>query len=232
MSATQTLNFANRYVRQSDIVPDDKLQLLTITVIGVGAIGRQVASQLAAMGARKLILIDHDYVAPENLATQGYFESELGLQKVTATANLCRNQNSEIEITEIPQRFDKDVEHSDVIFCCVDSIDARRIIWHTIKRTKRLWIDGRMLGEIMRVLMTDGKYDQEYTRTLFPNIEAERGRCTARATIYTSNIIAGLMLAQFNRWLNEEFFKPDIMLCLPSLDLFEDVEIITKWVED
>jgi sulfur carrier protein ThiS adenylyltransferase len=41
-------------------------------VIGVGAIGRQVALQLAALGVPDLSLYDPDTVAVENLAPQGY----------------------------------------------------------------------------------------------------------------------------------------------------------------
>lgn len=39
----------NRFVRQRDLVPRAKLQTLSATVIGVGAIGRQVALQLATL---------------------------------------------------------------------------------------------------------------------------------------------------------------------------------------
>ena len=41
----------NRFTRQSGIVPADRLSNVTVSVIGVGAIGRQVALQLAAIGA-------------------------------------------------------------------------------------------------------------------------------------------------------------------------------------
>ncbi|MFO1045220.1 MAG: hypothetical protein U0941_25875 [Planctomycetaceae bacterium] len=34
---------SDRFARQQDLVPADRLQALTATVIGVGAIGRQVA---------------------------------------------------------------------------------------------------------------------------------------------------------------------------------------------
>ena len=40
----------NRFQRQEDLVPRDRLQDITATVIGVGAIGRQTALQLAAIG--------------------------------------------------------------------------------------------------------------------------------------------------------------------------------------
>ena len=39
-----------RYSRQRDIVPAERIAECKATVIGVGAIGRQVALQLAAIG--------------------------------------------------------------------------------------------------------------------------------------------------------------------------------------
>ena len=41
---------SDRYSRQRDIIPLERLAACRATVIGVGAIGRQVALQLAAMG--------------------------------------------------------------------------------------------------------------------------------------------------------------------------------------
>jgi len=50
MSTTDT---EERYSRQKDIVPPERIAVCKATVIGVGAIGRQVALQLAAMGWRE-----------------------------------------------------------------------------------------------------------------------------------------------------------------------------------
>ncbi len=49
-----------RYSRQRDIMPADRLAECKATVIGVGAIGRQVALQLTAMGIPRLQIIDFD----------------------------------------------------------------------------------------------------------------------------------------------------------------------------
>ena len=62
----------DRFSRQQDLVPAERLAELTVTVIGVGAIGRQVALQLAAIGVRRLQLIDFDHVDESNITTQGY----------------------------------------------------------------------------------------------------------------------------------------------------------------
>ncbi|WP_417851779.1 ThiF family adenylyltransferase [Thalassoglobus sp.] len=76
----------DRFTRQQELVPMEKLKNLKVTVIGVGAIGRQVAIQLASIGARSIQLIDFDTVEPTNITTQGYFEANLGRSKVEATA--------------------------------------------------------------------------------------------------------------------------------------------------
>ena len=67
-----------RYSRQKDIVPIERIAECKATVIGVGAIGRQVALQLAAIGIPWLQLIDFDHVEWSNLASQGYLEGDMG----------------------------------------------------------------------------------------------------------------------------------------------------------
>jgi sulfur carrier protein ThiS adenylyltransferase len=49
-----------RFARQGELVPPDRLAQSAATVIGVGAIGRQVALQLAAVGVPRLQLVDFD----------------------------------------------------------------------------------------------------------------------------------------------------------------------------
>jgi sulfur carrier protein ThiS adenylyltransferase len=51
---------SDRFTRQADLVPLTRLEAVTVDVIGVGAIGRQVALQLAALGALHLRLFDPD----------------------------------------------------------------------------------------------------------------------------------------------------------------------------
>lgn len=58
-----------------------------------------------------------------------------------------------------------------------------------------------MLGEVIRFLaVADGCAHEEYRNTLFSQDQAQAGRCTARSTIYTGALAAGLMFHQFTRW--------------------------------
>src|SRR4051812_41407134 len=78
--------FDDRFARQQDLVPSEQLADFVVTVIGVGAIGRQVALQLAAIGVRRLQLMDFDRVDATNITTQGFLLADIGQLKVRATA--------------------------------------------------------------------------------------------------------------------------------------------------
>ena len=193
-----------RYSRQRDIVPADKIAACKATVIGVGAIGRQVAMQLTAIGIRWLQLIDFDVVEESNIASQGYYEDDLQRFKVHATADICHQTNPHLELYTVNERFKRTAKIGNMVFCCVDQIETRRLIWEAVKNKINCFIDGRMSAEVLRILTAcDLKSKQYYPTTLFSAQEAFRGSCTAKTTIYCANIAAGLMLAQFTKYLRQ-----------------------------
>ena len=151
-SMTDTSQLSERYSRQKDIVPPDRLAACRATVIGVGAIGRQVALQLAAMGVPWLQLIDFDVVEPSNLASQGYLEEDLGRPKVEATGELCHRINHGLELHQENERFRRSMEIGNAVFCAVDKIEIRRLIWDAVKDKASFFTDGRMSAEVLRVL--------------------------------------------------------------------------------
>ena len=208
-------NLNERDLRQRGIVPPEQLAECRTTVVGVGAIGRQVALQLAAMGARRLQLIDPDVVEPVNLAAQGYLEDDLGRRKVQATADLCRRFNSGLDVNAVPTRFRRSLEVGNVLFCCVDRIETRRHVWESVKHRVDVFADGRMAGEVLRILVAADPASQEhYPTTLFAPGEAFEGSCTARSTIFCASIAAGLMVSQFSRWLRRLQVEADVTLNL------------------
>lgn len=214
------MNQSNRFVRQESLVPSDRLQDLRVTVIGVGAIGRQVALQLAAIGVRRLQLIDFDQVEWTNITTQGYLQSDLGKFKTTATRETAERLASEIVITELQDRFRPRHETGSIIFCCVDSISVREAIWRAVSARCEFFVDGRMLGEVIRVLaVTPEEVREYYESTLFDQSESQPGACTAQSTIYTANIAAGLMLHQFSRFLRRLPVDRDLNLNLLASEL-------------
>lgn len=224
-----------RYSRQSDLVPMGRLSDCNVTVIGVGAVGRQVALQLSAMGVSNLHLIDHDHVEISNLASQGYYEADLEQPKVEATGKVCRAINSEINLVETNGRFRRSQPVGNVIFCCVDKIDTRRSIWNALHEKIDFFVDGRMSGETLRVITASQNNQRSmdnYPETLFAQEEAHAGRCTAKSTIYCANIAAGQMVSKFALWLRGIPAEHDILLNLISDELIvseENKEQSNEW---
>jgi hypothetical protein len=192
----------DRFSRQEDLVPRDQLRDLSVSLIGLGAVGRQVALQLASIGVRRLQLIDFDRVDLSNVTTQGYLAEEIGISKVAALSKSIARIDDTIEVSQVNDRFRAKLEVGRGVFCCVDSIEARAAIWKSVSRRCDFWADGRMLGECIRVLVAQDELGRSYyPTTLFTAAEAHAGRCTARSTIYCANIVAGLLVHQFVRWL-------------------------------
>jgi hypothetical protein len=210
----------DRFTRQQELVPQQKLDALTITVIGVGAVGRQVVLQLAAMGARNIQLVDFDHVERTNVTTQAYAAADVGRLKVECTRDAIRQIDPSIEVETVADRYRPTRSVGEVVFCCVDSITARSAIWRSAGSRCRFWADARMLAEVMRVLtVAEEAGRSHYPTSLFRQSDAQAGRCTAQSTIYTANIAAGMAVHQLARWLRGLPIDPDTHFNLLATEL-------------
>jgi len=209
----------HRFIRQTDLVPLDKISRISASVIGVGAIGRQLAMQLAAIGVPRLKLIDFDKVELHNVTTQGYPISSVGSYKVDQTANDIQEFDPAIAVESIARPW-KYTAEDNVIFCAVDSIEVRAEIWNKVKLDVNFWADSRMLGETFRVLTaTQTEHQEYYQGTLFAKGEALPGRCTAKSTLYAASLAAGMAIHQFTRWLRGIPTDRDLVVDLLASDL-------------
>jgi molybdopterin-synthase adenylyltransferase len=146
--------------------------------------------------------VDFDHVDLTNITTQGYLVRDVGQPKVAATAAAIGQLDPAIVVETVMDRYRPRMEIGQAAFCCVDSIEARSAIWRSTGARCHFWADGRMLGEVIRVLAVAEDVGRDhYPTTLFAQAEAQPGRCTARSTIYAASIAAGLMVHQFSRWL-------------------------------
>lgn len=220
MSAALATTFEERNLRQREIVPSIRLRTCHATVVGCGAIGRQVALQLASTGVPRLQLVDFDMVEPVNLGPQMYLESNLGDSKVEATAEMCRSLNSEIKVDFENGRFRRSMETGDIIFCCVDTMEARKLVWESVRDRARFFCDGRMNAEVIRILTAADPLSVEYyPTTLFSDQEAYGGSCTARSTVFSACIAAGLMVGQFTKFLRRLPLERDTQLNLLAMEM-------------
>lgn len=204
-------------------MPADKLHDMRVSIIGVGAVGRQVALMLASIGVRNLQLIDFDSIELSNVTTQGYLPCEIGQLKVNALRAAVKAIDPSITCAAIPTRFTGNTLIGEVVFCCVDSISTRKAIWRALKTKCHFWVDGRMLGETIRILAAcNPKGLETYEKSFFEQSEAAQGSCTARSTIYAASITAGLMVQQFVRWLRDQPTDCDLLCNLTASEMVVD----------
>ncbi|WP_242022323.1 ThiF family adenylyltransferase [Gimesia chilikensis] len=107
----------DRFQRQSGLVPKERLSQISVTIIGVGAISRQVALQLAAIGAPRIQLVDFNTVELTNITTQGYRRQDLGSAKVEATARAIQELDDSVQVETISDRFRSSISIGEAVFC-------------------------------------------------------------------------------------------------------------------
>jgi molybdopterin-synthase adenylyltransferase len=222
----------DRYIRFKDVVDREVVEKLSVGVIGVGAVGRQVALQLAMMGVGKLTLWDPDTVEIHNLPVQGYREMDVGRMKVAAMLLPCTDIDSNMMEACLLRGclYEDAPEEVDVLFCCVDSMATRKSIWSIVQeKCKEMYVDGRISAEVCRVLSvpigdtTEGpRSRRDYYGTLCAPDEVYQDRCTARTTMYGAYVCAGLMVAQMVKWLRRDRcleLQTDVLFNMLTMEL-------------
>lgn len=211
----------SRFIRQEGIIHND-IHQKKIAIVGTGAVGRQVGIALAAMGAKDVTIIDFDTVEEVNINTQGYKRYDIGHPKVDCLLrdmkDLDYEQDAIFKAKNEPWNPHKN--GFDIIFSCVDSMEARNSIYSSVKRTSTdLLIDGRMAGETLRFLAVDRNNLRLYKDSLFTDKEANQSRCTQQSTFYTSGILANLMIGEMCLFLRGFERKTDKILNLLDYQL-------------
>lgn len=194
------LNKPRNFERQKELVPREAMFKQAATIVGCGAIGRQVAIMLVGAGIPKLQLIDFDIVDDSNVTTQGYLDEQVGMYKVQALAKTLERIDDLADVELFEEEWNPGHKVHPVVFCCVDNMIARTEMFNAFKAEPILMIDGRMGGEVFRVLSTFmgmGAYEE----SLFTDEQAHPGRCTQQSSLYAASVPAAIMVHQFTRML-------------------------------
>jgi adenylyltransferase/sulfurtransferase len=159
----------------SSIWEIDQVRRASAVVVGAGALGNEVAKNLAMMGVRRIVLVDRDTVEVANLTRSIFFrEEDHGRPKAEVLAERLREVNPEVEV--VPLKGDLQevlglgvVSRSDLIFSCLDNRLARRILNQMCQKVARPWVDGAMenlLGDVTAFHSDHGPcYECYLTRT-------------------------------------------------------------------
>ena len=182
--------------RQADIIPTTQAAQLPITIIGAGAIGSWTALTLAKSGFTNLTVYDFDTVSIENMSSQGYRFADIGKPKVDALADIIAMFTG-ITIKTVNAKWSPNIHARGIVIAAADSMETRRYIYESIKSSMfqvTHMIDARMGAEIAALYTTRPHAETWYDNTLYSDSEAVQAPCTAKATIYTSNLLSGLVV--------------------------------------
>lgn len=183
--------------RQLDIIPVSELGM-PVNIVGCGAIGSFVALELAKMGISRIKVWDNDEVSIENMNNQFYRFSDIGKPKAQALHNLVSDFTN-IRIAYHARLFKPEdaAGLQGILVSAVDTMSARRMIYESVKERPnalKMIIDPRMSAEFYQQYTVDMKNPDWYDKVLFEDNEAMPTPCTAKSTIYTATLAAGMVV--------------------------------------
>jgi molybdopterin-synthase adenylyltransferase len=123
----------DRYQRHSliDWFSQESLKGSRYAIVGCGAVGNEVAKNLALLGAGSIHLYDFDAIELHNLTRSVLFrESDVGENKAIVAAQRIRDLDPAVEAIAFPGDFWDNMRLSELmqyaaVFCCVDNFEAR-----------------------------------------------------------------------------------------------------------
>ncbi|MBN2151430.1 MAG: ThiF family adenylyltransferase, partial [Candidatus Lokiarchaeota archaeon] len=127
------------------------LKKSTVFIAGVGALGCEIAKDLALAGVGKLILVDLDTIETSNLSRQLLFRMEdIGRPKAEVAAKRVKELNPAVDVEFYFKKI-QDLpidmyEKCDVIIAALDNVQARFDLNVIARRVKRPMIEGGTVG--------------------------------------------------------------------------------------
>ena len=155
----------SRYDRQERISWWDqaRLQAAHVLVVGAGALGNEIAKNLALVGVGSIDIVDMDRIEHTNLARCALFrDADEGRMKAEALADAVMALNPEVRARAFTCKV-QDLGSGwlasyDAVIAGLDSREARLWVNATCRRLGKPWIDGAIEGlqGVVRMFWVDG----------------------------------------------------------------------------
>ena len=194
----------NRYSRNKDLINQKNLD--KIDIIGAGGIGSCLIPSIAIMGFKELRIWDDDSLEEHNLSTTMYPEKYLGEDKTIAAHNVVNSYNSTTSVAIMSNWNNNKLYPKTMI--CVDNMETRIEAYHKWAENpkRKFFIDLRMGATGMNIVSATKTHDK-YEESWYSSDSVPDDSCTAKHTIFTAEIVAGLGLNQvFNILENRAYY--------------------------
>ena len=144
-----------------------------IAIIGVGALGCEIAKDFALMGIGKLILVDLDTIETSNLSRQMLFRpGDEGRGKAEVAAERLKLMNPFLKVDFYNQKLQKlpssVYEEADVVVMALDNFNARLDLNKICLRLKKPIVEGGTVGfeGHVQIIIPEGSNIQYKNREL------------------------------------------------------------------
>lgn len=199
----------------------ERIRSSSTLILGAGALGNEVAKNLALSGFGELTIVDFDVVERSNLARCVFFteiDALQGLRKSDCLANAVARLAPGTKATPITSRVEdlpsEIFAKNDLIFGCLDNFNARIHANAHSRAAGKPYIDGGMQGTIGRVFVSNppGPCLECASNITHSRIAALRYSCTGSsvsfftppvpAEITTTGVIAAVAVREGLRLLS------------------------------
>ena len=196
-----------RYLRNKDLIKQSLLD--EVTIIGAGGIASALVTILAQMGFKRIHIWDDDKLEEHNLSTTAYPEGMLGNTKVACAGEMIYRYNDKTDVNLYVKRWKPGDYLSNIVMLTPDNMETRLDVHMDWKRNdnRRALIDMRMGALTMEVISVE-KDNDNFGKTWQASNKISDEACTAKHTIFTANIVAGLGASQlFNVLHNRSYWQ-------------------------
>ena len=181
-------------------------------IVGCGAIGSSVATQLARLGANQFYLYDFDKVGIENVGVSQYVNEDIGKTKVEALRSHLWSIDDSIASDITIGKFKYyDGEKDDILVLGLDSMSARIEIVKLLAKCPNkpsFVIDGRMGAEQYQQYIYNNITVKQYEKDWYSDEDSDPEPCTRKATSYCSNMSGSFISNSIkNIVMRQPYFK-------------------------
>lgn len=208
-----------RFSRQSKISWWDqrKIHQTTAMVVGCGGIGTWTVLQLGMLGVTRLVLVDPDTVDESNLNRQLYWESEVGVHKVTSLAGKVRQLHPQAQVMvhmanvqDLPSQVYDGIT---VVFDCLDNIPTREYLDGVCAKRKIVFVHSAcsdVMGEVQLIIPGVNKGLRSYPASMRDDERRRSCKDFDPAVCTTNMIVASLQVDAFLDYLfGKDVSKPN-----------------------
>lgn len=186
--STNQLNFS----QQKNLA--DPADVRSVHLLGAGSVGSHVASMLVRIGVTNMCVWDDDSVDSHNIGPSLYGKDDFGCYKVDALAAIIERDTGVVIQTERKKYTGEQLRGT--VICCVDSMEARQMIWKMTKKNPfvDILVDTRVAEEFYQVFgvrpckESDIGYYEHYLA--YSSDKAARQMCGRHSIIYVSSMVA------------------------------------------